>query len=102
MAGKGTGRKGGFRSGTRSKLRKSAGTHGKVTITRILRKFEVGEKVRIIQEPAVQKGMPHPRFRNLIGQILSKEGKNSYLLQITDGDKPKKVIARAVHLVRQK
>ena len=75
MAGAGTGRKGGFRSGTRSKLRKSAGTHGKVTISRLLRKFEVGEKVRIIQEPAVQKGMPHPRFRNLIGK---KEQTHTY------------------------
>ena len=34
MAGSGTGRKGGFRSNTRYKLKKKAGTKGKVTITR--------------------------------------------------------------------
>jgi|TARA_Y100000310_G_C20650204_1_gene798992 large subunit ribosomal protein L21e len=102
MAGQGTGRKGGFRSGTRRKLKKPAGTSGKVTITRLLQKFNIGEKVRILQEPAVQKGMPHPRFKNKVGTIKSKEGKNAYELTIKDGNKIKTVISRAVHLVRLK
>ena len=102
MAGSGTGRKGGFRSNTRHKLKKKAGTKGKVTITRLLQKFNVGDRVRIIQEPAVQKGTPHPRFRNLVGKVLTKEGKNAYTLQIKDGNKLKKVVSRAVHLVKSK
>jgi len=102
MAGSGTGRKGGFRANTRYKLRKRAGTKGKVTITRLLQKFNIGDRVRIIQEPAVQKGMPHPRFRNLVGKVLTKEGKNAYTLQIKDGNKLKIVVSRAVHLVKSK
>jgi len=102
MAGAATGRSGGFRSGTRHKLKKKAGTRGKVTITRLLQKFNVGDRVRILHEPAIQKGMPHPRFKNLVGTVLSVEGKNAYNLQIKDGNKLKKVISRAVHLAKLK
>ena len=102
MAGSGTGRKGGFRSNTRYKLKKKAGTKGKVTITRLLKKFKVGDRVRILHEPAIQKGMPHPRFKNLVGTVLTKEGSNAYLLQIKDGNKLKKVVSRAIHLVKMK
>ena len=102
MAGSGTGRKGGFRSNTRYKLKKKAGTKGKVTITRLLRKFSVGDRVRILHEPAVQRGMPHPRFKNLVGTILTKEGSNAYTLQIKDGNKLKNIVSRAIHLVKIK
>ena len=46
--------------------------------------------------------MPHPRLRNLVGKVLTKEGKNAYTLQIKDGNKIKKVVSRAVHLVKSK
>jgi ribosomal protein L21E len=46
--------------------------------------------------------MPHPRFKNLVGTILTKEGSNAYTLQIKDGNKLKNVVSRAIHLVKLK
>jgi large subunit ribosomal protein L21e len=41
--------------------------------------------------------MPHPRFKGKTGRIIEKRGK-SYIVQILDGNKAKKLIARPEHL----
>jgi len=92
-----TQRQGGFRAKTRKLLRKKPRTKGKVTITRILKSFNIGDKVRILHEPAIHKGMPYPRFKNKVGTIKKKQGK-AYLIELKDGKKTKKVISSAVHL----
>jgi large subunit ribosomal protein L21e len=92
-----TQRQGGFRAKTRHKLRKVPRTKGKVTITRILKLFNIGDKVRVLHEPAIHKGMPHPRFKNLVGTIKKKQGK-AYLVELKDGRKTKRVLSTAVHL----
>ncbi len=83
----------GFRSRTRKKLKQKA----RPTITKFLEEFKIGEKVIILQEPSSQKGMPHPRFKGKIGKIIEKRGK-SYIVEIIDGNKVKKVISRPEHL----
>jgi len=90
---------GSFRSQTRHKLRKKPRMSGKVNINKILGEFKVGERVRILHEPAIQAGMPHPRFKNFVGTIIQKKGK-AYVLEIKDGGKRKEIISAAIHLNR--
>lgn len=90
---------GGFRSRTRYKLAKKKRDRGKVNINKILQIFKVGEKVRIVQEPAVHKGMPNPRLKNNVGVIKKKQG-NAYIIETKELNKEKKVIAKAIHLRR--
>ncbi len=84
----------GFRSKTRKKL-KSEGK--RITITEKLHEYAVSEKVVLKLNPAVQKGMPHPRYQGHVGNILCRRG-NSYLVEITDGKKKKTLIARPEHI----
>ena len=90
-------RTGGFRFKTRFKLQKKSRDKGKLPINKILRTFKIGERVRILQEPNQHKGMPHPRFKNSVGIIKKKQG-NSYLIELKDIKKIKRVLAKSVHL----
>jgi large subunit ribosomal protein L21e len=85
----------GFRSKTRFKLRQKVAY--RPPITKFLREFKKNQAVVIVQEPASQRGMPHPRFKGKSGTIVEKRGK-SYIVQILDGNKAKKLIARPEHL----
>lgn len=91
------GRTGGPRKRTRGKLAKRARTRGKITISRILKKFKIGDKVAISIEPAMHKGMPHPKFQGKHGVIVDKS-KNCYYVEIRDGKAKKKLISAPVHL----
>ncbi len=94
-----TKRQGGSRRKTRHKLQKRKRDRGKVTVTRMLQEFKIGDRVRILQEPAVQKGMPSAHFKNLVGKVVKKQGK-SYLIEVKDFKMLKKVISSGVHLKR--
>ena len=65
-------RTGGFRRKTRSKLRKNVKDKGKISIRRYLQSFKNGERVFLSCEPAVQKGMYHPRYYGKAGLIKNK------------------------------
>ena len=88
---------GGFRRKTRSKLRKKVREKGKISISKYLQSFKVGEKVCLKAEPAVQKGMYFPRFHGKVGTVKSKRGK-CYEVFIKDGKKEKMLIIHPVHL----
>ena len=85
----------GFRAKTRFKIRQKVAY--RPTINKFLKEFKKNQVVVILQEPASQKGMPHPRFKGKTGRIIEKRGK-SYIVQILDGNKAKKLIARPEHL----
>ncbi|MFQ5891282.1 MAG: 50S ribosomal protein L21e [Candidatus Methanofastidiosia archaeon] len=91
----------GFRSKTRGKLKKRARARGMISLSRILSDFKVGERVSVVIEPSIHKGMPHPKFQGLTGKVLEKRG-NSYLIEIRDGGKLKRVISRPEHLKGQR
>ncbi len=86
----------GFRSRTRKKLKQKL---KKPTITKFLQKFEVGEKVLIHPEPSSHRGMPFPRFKGKVGEVIEKRGE-CYMVKVRDGDKEKKVIVAPEHLRR--
>ncbi|MEM5882731.1 MAG: 50S ribosomal protein L21e [Candidatus Aenigmatarchaeota archaeon] len=85
----------GIRTKTREKLRQKAGY--RPTITKFLQEFKEGQKVAIVQEPSSHSGMPHPRFKGRVGKVIGKRGK-SYIVEITDGNKIKKIISKPEHL----
>jgi large subunit ribosomal protein L21e len=89
----------GIRSKSRHILRKKISERGTYSITRSLQEFEIGEKVGIDIDPAIHKGMPHPRFQGCIGEIEGRQGE-AYLVGIRDGKKHKTLIVRPEHLRR--
>lgn len=85
----------GFRVKTREKLKQKPAY--RPSITKFLQKFKKNQKVVILQEPSSHKGMPHSRYKGRVGTIAGNRGR-SYIVEITDGSKIKKVIARPEHL----
>ena len=90
-------RQGGYRKKTRQKLRVRARERGKVSISKIIRRFNLGDRVALVQNPSVQGGMPHPKWKGLVGQVVEKRGA-SYIVLVRVGNAEKKVISRPVHL----
>ena len=88
----------GFRSRTRSLLRKRPRDRGKQPLGRLLRRYNEGEKVVIKIDPAVHKGMPHKRFHGKVGVVIEQRGR-AYVIAVRDGGKIKKVIARPEHIM---
>ncbi|HJJ48948.1 MAG TPA: 50S ribosomal protein L21e [Methanocorpusculum sp.] len=91
----------GIKKGTRYKLQKTLRTRGMPNVTKSIQVFEEGQKVHIVLDASVQKGMPHPRFHGKTGTIVGQRGR-AWLLEIKDGNATKTVIARPQHLSAQK
>jgi large subunit ribosomal protein L21e len=87
----------GFRSGTRRKLKKRL--RDKFKPEQYLQRFREGERVVLKLEPASHKGMPHPRFKGKVGEVIGKRG-SAYIVRIMDRKKPKEIISRPEHLKR--
>ena len=87
----------GKRTKTRKKLRQKPGY--RPPITKFLQEFKINQRVVIMPEPSSQKGMPHQRFKGRIGKIIGKRGK-SYIVEVRNGNKVKKVISGPEHLRR--
>ena len=90
---------GGFRRKTRYKFTKHKRNRGKISLTRYFQLFNAGERVNLGVEPAVQKGMYHPRFMGKSGIVLGKRGR-CYEISIKDGQKEKVLIVHPIHLKR--
>jgi large subunit ribosomal protein L21e len=91
----------GPRKKTRYKWKKELRRRGIVPVTSAIRKFTIGEKVHVVCEPGVLKGMPHRRFHGKTGTIIGQRGR-AWLLEVSDGNSVKMVIARPQHLKPQK
>ena len=88
---------GGIRRKTRYKLRKEKRSKGKISITRYFQSFNIGDKVYLGAESAVQKGMYHPRFMGKAGTINGMRGR-CYKVLINDMGKEKILVVHPVHL----
>lgn len=82
----------GFRRGTRKKFR----ARKKPTVTMFLQEFNIGDTVHVDIQPSI-KAMPHHRFHGSTGKVIEKRG-SAYVVEVTDRDKVKKIITKAVHL----
>lgn len=85
----------GMRKTTRSKLKK--GVRDKFTPEAYLKSFKKGQKVVLSHDPASQKGLPHPRFKGKVGEVVGSRG-TAYVIAIKDGNKPKTLIVKPEHL----
>ncbi|MDD7424209.1 MAG: 50S ribosomal protein L21e [Candidatus Methanomethylophilaceae archaeon] len=91
----------GTRTKTRTLLQKKPRARGLSPITRGFQSFEDGEKVNIIIDPSVHKGMPFSRFHGLTGVVIGQRGA-AFEVSVKDGNKTKIVVARPEHLVKTK
>ena len=89
----------GLRSKSRHILRKKPRYRGYSSITRSLQQFNDGEKVNVVIDPSVHRGMPHVRFQGYTGTVLGRQG-NSYRVQIRVGKKIKTLVVRPEHIRR--
>jgi large subunit ribosomal protein L21e len=91
----------GPRKKTRYKFKKDLRKRGICPVTSVIQQFEIGEKVHVVCESSIQKGMPHRRFHGKTGTVLGKRGR-AWVLEISDGNADKVVIARSQHLKAQR
>ncbi|MDR1404424.1 MAG: 50S ribosomal protein L21e [Candidatus Methanoplasma sp.] len=89
----------GTRTKTRQLLKKKPRARGLSPITKAFQQFDAGEKVNVVIDPSVHKGMPFSRFHGLTGVIIGPRG-SAYEVSVKDGNKTKMVVARPEHLVR--
>lgn len=90
----------GPRKKTRYKFKKDLRSRGVLPVTRVIQKFELGQKVHVVCEPSIQKGMPHHRFHGLTGSVTGRRGR-AWIVEIRDGTKYKTIISRPQHLRAQ-
>ena len=84
---------------TRSMLTKNVRAKGKISLSKYFAVFKEGDRVGLGCEPAVKKGMYHPRFFGKSGTVVSRRG-DCYLVSICDGGKDKSLIVHPIHLTR--
>ena len=94
-----TKRIGTFRRKTRYKFRKEKRDAGKISMTDYFQSFNIGDRVNLTVEPAVQKGMYYPRFMGKSGIVKGKRGR-CYEVTINDIGKEKTLIVHPVHMKR--
>ncbi|MBN1683083.1 50S ribosomal protein L21e [Candidatus Bathyarchaeota archaeon] len=87
----------GLRRKSRSVLTKKIRERGKLPLSRLLTKYEEGEKVIINIDSAVHKGMPHKRYQGQVATVVAKRGK-AYVLQIPQRKIVKTIIALPEHI----
>ncbi len=69
----------------------------KLSVNRYLARFKIGERVAIKTQSSSRSGKPFRRFYGRIGKIIEQRGK-SYIVEIHDGGKAKKIITKPEHL----
>ncbi|AFM98309.1 ribosomal protein L21 [Encephalitozoon hellem] len=91
----------GYRRGTRSLFSQDHRKHGVAHVSKYLEKYEIGDMVDIVVNPAMMKGMPHKYYHGRTGRVydvkprsvniaLYKRVRGKYVI--------KKVIARIEHV----
>lgn len=78
-------------------LKKNYRDRGKISIRQALQEFQKGDRVTLVAEPAVQKGMYHRRFHGAIGTVEAKRGE-CYEVSVKSGSDSKKFVVHPIHL----
>ncbi|ADI31174.1 50S ribosomal protein L21e [Staphylothermus hellenicus] len=88
----------GYRHRTRKVFSKHIREKGAVPpLSLLMIDYKPGDKVHIVVNPAIHKGMPHRRYHGKTGIIIGKRGK-AYIVKVTLGDKEKTLFIRPEHL----
>lgn len=71
----------------------------KPTISVLLRKFSVGDKVRVSVNPSFKRGTPSSlRFNNSVGEVIGTQGRSYRVRMGVKGAKQKELLVTNVHL----
>ncbi|RLG81056.1 MAG: 50S ribosomal protein L21e [Thermoprotei archaeon] len=88
----------GFRRHTRKVLRKHVREKGAIPpLSLLMTEYKLGDKVHIVINPSIHKGMPHRRYHGKTGEIIGKRGK-AYIVKVRINDKEKELFIRPEHL----
>ncbi|MEM0001379.1 MAG: 50S ribosomal protein L21e [Desulfurococcaceae archaeon] len=88
----------GFRHRTRKLMKKSIREKGAIPrLSLLMLEYKTGDKVHIVINPSIHKGMPHRRYHGKTGEILGKRGR-CYIVKVMLGDKEKIIFVRPEHL----
>lgn len=87
----------GYRTRSRSLLSMRPREHGMQGLSRMLRKYEIGNRVLIDLFPSMVRGMPHRRYHGKMGTVVEKRGR-AYILEVRIGGKIRKIISRPEHM----
>lgn len=87
----------GIRRKSRSALTKKVREKGRLPLSRLLTKYEEGDKVVINVDPGVHKAMPHKRFQGKVATIVGTRGK-AYIMEIPQRKTVKTIITTAHHI----
>lgn len=85
----------GFRRRTRN-LRVTPRQRGKISISRYLRKFELGTKIYVDIDPRYR-NIPFPKFNGKIGEVVGMQGR-SYFVSIDHNGRRKNILVPPEHL----
>lgn len=81
-------------------MKKKVRTRGKIQFSRYFQKFQEGDNVAVVVEPAIQSSFPK-RLQGRTGKIEYKRGK-SYFVMIKDQKKEKRFLIEPIHLKKIK
>jgi large subunit ribosomal protein L21e len=87
----------GYRARTRSLMSKRVRTRGISSLSRLLVDYEVGQRVDIVINPSVHKGMPHRRYHGRTGVVTGKSGRG-IVVDVKLGKMMRTLIIRPDHL----
>lgn len=88
----------GLRHRTRKLMKKSIREKGAIPpLSRILIPYRIGDKVHIIVDPAIHKGMPHRRYIGKTGVITGFRGR-ALIVEVQVGSKYKKLFLLPEHI----
>jgi len=83
---------------TRKLYKKNIREKGAVpSLSLLMIEYKPGDKVHIITNPAIHKGMPHRRYHGKTGEVIGKRGR-SYIVKVVVGNKEKILFIRPEHL----
>jgi len=88
----------GPRSKSRYKMRKSPRTRGIPSVSKIMKKLEIGTVVSFDVEPSMHRGLPPSVFQGLTGKVVGKRGRDGYVVRFRQGKAWKELVTTAVHL----
>ncbi|MFA5077452.1 MAG: 50S ribosomal protein L21e [Candidatus Micrarchaeia archaeon] len=82
-----------FSKGTKSTKKKRT-----LTANDFVKPFRPGERIVISIGPYF-KGLPHPRYNGISGEVVKKQG-TAYIVRITDGGLVKTLVLSPVHMMK--
>jgi len=91
------GKSSGTRRKSRSALTKKVREKGRLPLSRLLTKYEEGEKIVINIDPAIQKAMPHKRYQGKVATIVGQRGR-AYIMEIPQRKTVKTIITTPEHM----